>query len=234
MNAQELKDTLMPDQPETLFQAIREKCQRARWFGPDALKPAESETAPADDPFIDDSPAHHLAPDDPARSGFVFPPATNEQIRATEQRLGFALPSLLRQLYQQVANGGFGPGTGLRGVAGGYQGAYLYQSSASSPAHRKGFSYATYQEQAARSVAQGLRAGMRARTSEWLEHLLPLCDLGCCEEVGVDDQGRLFLLAPTESNAFYSLEQLPWTLEQWLWRWVRGERLLEGYRVGAA
>jgi hypothetical protein len=234
MNAQELKDTPMPDQPETLFRAIREKCQQARWFGPDALKPAEDETLPADDPFIDDYPTHHLAPDDPARSGFLFPLATDEQVRATEQRLGIALPVLLRQLYQQVANGGFGPGTGLRGVAGGYWGAYLQQSSPPLPVHQKVFSYASYQEQAARSAAKGLRAGMRVPSGEGLEHLLPLCDLGCCEEIGVDDQGRLFLLAPTENNAFYSLEQLPWTLEQWLWRWVRGERLLEGYRAGAA
>ncbi len=224
----------MPDQPEILFQAIREKCQQARWFGPDALMPAEDEIPPADDPFIDEYPTHHLAPDDPARSGFLFPPATDEQVRATEQRLGFALPVLLRQLYQQVANGGFGPGSGLRGVEGGYQGASLHQPSAASLAHRKGFSYATYQEQAARSAAQGLRAGMRVPAGQWLEHLLPLCDLGCCEAIGVDDQGRLFLLAPTESNAFSSLEQLPWTLEQWLWRWVRGERLLEGQQVGAA
>ena len=59
---------------------------------------------------------------------------------------------------------------------------------------------------------------MRVPYDQWLEHLLPICDLGCCEEAAVDSQGRMFLLSPTESNAFYNLERLPWALEEWLWR----------------
>jgi len=39
----------------------------------------------------------------------TYPPATEEQLRASEQALGFLLPPLLRTLYAQVANGGFGP-----------------------------------------------------------------------------------------------------------------------------
>ena len=35
-----------------------------------------------------------------------YPPATEEQLRATEERLGFPLPSDLRRLYREVANGG--------------------------------------------------------------------------------------------------------------------------------
>ncbi len=38
------------------------------------------------------------------------PPATEAQLRATEDLLGFPLPPYLRVLYEQVANGGFGPG----------------------------------------------------------------------------------------------------------------------------
>ena len=37
---------------------------------------------------------------------FDYPPATEAQIRTTEQRLGFALPPQLRLLYLEVANGG--------------------------------------------------------------------------------------------------------------------------------
>lgn len=44
------------------------------------------------------------------------PPATEAQITAAEARLGFRLPELLRQLYRDVGNGGFGPGHGLYGV----------------------------------------------------------------------------------------------------------------------
>lgn len=47
------------------------------------------------------------------------PPATEEQLLATEKLLGFPLPPVLRALYETVANGGFGPGhDGLFGALG--------------------------------------------------------------------------------------------------------------------
>jgi len=49
----------------------------------------------------------------------LYPPATEEQLQATEEILEFSLPPLLRALYKQVANGGFGPGYGLLGALGG-------------------------------------------------------------------------------------------------------------------
>lgn len=55
-----------------------------------------------------------------SRSGFEFPPATEEQVQATEEALGLPLLPLLRALYTQVANGGFGPACGITGVCGGY------------------------------------------------------------------------------------------------------------------
>ena len=51
------------------------------------------------------------------RESFEFLPAADEQIRATEQALGFSLPPFLRTLYTNVANGGFGP-TGITGAIG--------------------------------------------------------------------------------------------------------------------
>lgn len=41
------------------------------------------------------------------------PPATAEQLTEVEAALAFELPAELRQLYLQIANGGFGPGDGL-------------------------------------------------------------------------------------------------------------------------
>lgn len=41
------------------------------------------------------------------------PPATEADVAAAEQKLGFALPQPLRALYLEVANGGIGPGDGL-------------------------------------------------------------------------------------------------------------------------
>jgi hypothetical protein len=40
-------------------------------------------------------------------------PSTQESLDRAEERLGFALPPELRQLYRAVADGGFGPGSGL-------------------------------------------------------------------------------------------------------------------------
>src|SRR4051812_8344796 len=41
------------------------------------------------------------------------PPVTPEALAAAEAKLGFPLPPLLRALYTQVGDGGYGPGRGL-------------------------------------------------------------------------------------------------------------------------
>ncbi|TXJ85233.1 SMI1/KNR4 family protein [Streptomyces lavendulae] len=54
-----------------------------------------------------------------ARAGTLPPPATPEAVAAAEEVIGFPLPPLLRRLYVEVANGGFGPNEGILGVRGG-------------------------------------------------------------------------------------------------------------------
>jgi hypothetical protein len=46
-------------------------------------------------------------------STVAAPPATDEQIAVAERTFGFRLPTLLRLIYREIGNGGFGPGTGL-------------------------------------------------------------------------------------------------------------------------
>ncbi len=46
----------------------------------------------------------------------IAPPATHAEVDAAEAALGFAIPPLLRRLYTEVGNGGFGPSYGLEGV----------------------------------------------------------------------------------------------------------------------
>ncbi len=46
--------------------------------------------------------------------------ASEAALLATEHSIEFALPPLLRRMYKEIANGGFGPGYGLIGVAGGF------------------------------------------------------------------------------------------------------------------
>jgi hypothetical protein len=48
------------------------------------------------------------------RSAAPAPPASEADLTRAEQRLGFAIPADLAQLYRDVGNGGFGPGGGLR------------------------------------------------------------------------------------------------------------------------
>src|SRR6188508_996978 len=60
----------------------------------------------------------HLCADDP-RFLRVFSPLSETAIVDAEKRFGFHLPSLLRRLYLEVANGGFGYSYGLLGLSGG-------------------------------------------------------------------------------------------------------------------
>jgi SMI1/KNR4 family protein SUKH-1 len=49
----------------------------------------------------------------------VAPPVDAHELASAEDGLGFRLPDELRDVYLNVANGGFGPGYGLLGVASG-------------------------------------------------------------------------------------------------------------------
>jgi hypothetical protein len=46
----------------------------------------------------------------------LYPPVTLAVLYEAETRLGFSLPTLLRELYLLVGNGGFGPEYGLWGL----------------------------------------------------------------------------------------------------------------------
>ena len=51
--------------------------------------------------------------------GGLAPPLTDQEIELAEAALGFKLPELLRRIYSEVANGGFGYSYGLLGLTGG-------------------------------------------------------------------------------------------------------------------
>lgn len=110
------------DAYKTLFERPRERCRQLRWYGPDDENSnwVEERYDPASD--------HggrlraRLVARAPYKLGFKYSPATEEQLLATEQALGFPLPPLLHALYAQVANSGFGFGYGLRGAMDGFDG----------------------------------------------------------------------------------------------------------------
>jgi hypothetical protein len=105
-----------------LFGRICERCRRLRWYGPDDenINWVEECYDPASDPA--GRLRARLATRVPYKLGFEYPPATEVQLQATEVALGFPLPPLLRALYAQVANGGFGFGYGIRGAMEGFDG----------------------------------------------------------------------------------------------------------------
>jgi hypothetical protein len=46
----------------------------------------------------------------------LYPPITESELRDAETQIGFRLPALIRELYLQVGNGGFGPEYGIIGI----------------------------------------------------------------------------------------------------------------------
>lgn len=59
-----------------------------------------------------------LQPNEPSLEGDIAP-LTEATVAYAEERLGFRLPLLLRRIYTEVANGGFGDSYGFLGLVGG-------------------------------------------------------------------------------------------------------------------
>ena len=98
-----------------------------------------------------------------------FPhPLSEQEITKSEDALGFRLPALLRQLYLEVADGGFGPGQNLPFPGG---------------IHRLSQSIEFYVRQ--RSYGSGDR-DWEVDEVVWPEGLLPICDWGCGRFSSVD------------------------------------------------
>src|SRR5690348_13024262 len=90
------------------------------------------------------------------RRPIPVPPAACGEIDDAERRLGFPIPPLLKRLYAEVGNGGYGPGKGghIIGVRGGH-------------ASSAGDIVETYTDIRNGAVFLGLT---------WPERLLPFCD----------------------------------------------------------
>lgn len=96
-----------------LCQRIREHCLRNNWYGPEGLKGHRGYHYVND--ILQNRPLTHNP-----HIEFEFPPATEKQLQITEKILGFPLLPSLRAIYTLVANGGFGPGSGITGANGGF------------------------------------------------------------------------------------------------------------------
>ena len=134
-----------------------------------------------------------------------FAPASERILSSAEQRLGFPLPPLLRLLYSDVSNGGFGPGYGFLP---------LFPPAA----------------QPSEDSVVVLYEVFRAHDPEepdwsWPERLLCVCDWGCAIRSCVDcsrPELPMVRFDPNEEEQFFP--EAP-NLDGWLEDWLSGNDL---------
>lgn len=165
----------------------------------------------------------------PRHPTLLYPPATNEQLQATEEALGFPLPALLRALYVQVANGGFGPGYGLLGAIGGENehGWLLTDTYHGMKADTQPIDLLTCERLATPIEHKG---GFYRFLSDleipiprgyWPKSLLPLSHDGCGLFFYLDRQtGRIFFGGDDDGS---TLSLIATSLEHLLQRWMNDE-----------
>lgn len=140
-----------------------------------------------------------------------LPTASSETIAATELEMGLELPPLLKRVYSEIGNGGFGPGYGLLGI--GDQGFPDDQGQSAS---------ALYLE--FRKIAKRC-----TKTFTWPEGLIPICSLGCAMYECVDTvQGEMVLWEPNlwddRQSVFTALFHMNLDLFQWFEHWANGTK----------
>jgi hypothetical protein len=148
------------------------------------------------------------------RNARPFPPATPREIEESERQLGFALSPLLRRVYLEVANGGFGPAYGMIGVLGG--------------------AGDDWRKNAVDLYTEYRKPNPKDRHWAWPAKLLPVCHLGCAMYLCVDcsdARGRVTWFEPNPhcdgepwDDAFNPLAE---STDAWLSAWVDGNDLFE-------
>jgi SMI1/KNR4 family protein SUKH-1 len=143
-------------------------------------------------------------------------PVTEEELVQAETQLGFVLPSLLRRIYREVGNGGFGPGYGLLPLNelppnGG-------DDTTSLVAEYQGMKSFSQQD------IDAYFAEEEEKPALWPERVLILCDWGCNIYSCLDCSSSELPIFRMDSNENFLVE---WAIEapslhQWLERWIDG------------
>ena len=144
-------------------------------------------------------------------------PLTALGLTKSEAALGFEVPELLKQLYQTVGNGGFGPGYGLIGLSGG------------TPDDLGRDAIQLYQFY---SSADPDDADWR-----WPVGLLPICHWGCAIYSCIEcksDGNPMWVFDPNRHDQAWTQCFIPAkrTLESWLEAWAVGTKLWNEMYVG--
>lgn len=168
----------------------------------------------------------------------AFAPATEEQLRESEQTLGYALPPLLRLLYLQIANGGFGPGYGLFGVSGGFPFGNNWSNWMKKGARKEikrirleDYEMITWAQWMAETYPS---SPLQANADQIYlyalpydvrpDHLFLFCDWGCGILTYLDVKTER-IYQSTGDQDVYILQYVAASLEEWLERWLAGESL---------
>lgn len=138
-------------------------------------------------------------------------PADPTDVADDERQLGFSLPPLLKRIYTQIGNGGFGPGYGLIGLTNGVPD----DTGKTGPA-----------------IYRQLRDGSSEDPyCEWPEGLLPICHWGCAILSCVDCSDPNFRMRIFDPNVHDSddwadafFEESP-SFEKWIRAWASGVKL---------
>jgi len=133
--------------------------------------------------------------------GLPYPPVSEELIDETESQLGFQIPPLLRACYEQIGNGGFGPGYGLIGLSGGARSDF-------------GSLVETHHQ---------LKSDQESEGNEWQFGLLPFCSWGCIIFSCVDCTSPDFPILTFED---FEVWPQSYDLEKFFSLWLSGVDIL--------
>ncbi len=152
-------------------------------------------------------------------SNILFPPLSTNEILAAEEALGFQLTPVLRRIYTETANGGFGPSYGLLGVCGGM----LNEDG----------------NDATRQYTQYRELDPNDAHWFWPEGVLPLGHLGCAMYLCVDCSRQDGPVIWFEPNAHLDGETwktsfVPFahSTEEWLAAWLDGNDIFDAKAEG--
>lgn len=139
------------------------------------------------------------------------PPVSKKDLLEAEHRFGFALPTLLRELYSEIGDGGFGPSYGLLPLITPVPDEKLVNGSLPGT-------------ESVLELYELFRKGDPENPSwSWPDRLIPVLDWGCAIRSCVDCSTQSSQIIRDEPYVRRVLESS--SLELWLSDWLDGKNL---------
>lgn len=139
----------------------------------------------------------------------LYPPVAPVDLERAESVLGFPLPTLLRELYAVVGDGGFGPSGGLMGLVSSYP-------------------TADYDDPSVIGTYLAFVSDPESALPAWPRSLLPVCYEGCQTYVCVDCAASgcpVIRFDPSGEPVFgpESFQQVSERFDQWWDDWLHSQ-----------